>query len=78
DPSEEILIRGEPHRLSDAVWRSVTHISYHTGQIVMIARWVHDGEWRWLTIPPGGSSNHNQQTWGSSRSRSVFGEDREV
>ena len=68
-----LLIRGESHSVPMALTRSLTHIAYHVGQLVMIARSVHTGEWKWLTIKPGESQKHNEQTWGSSASRSVFG-----
>jgi len=66
-----IKIRGEPHTIPQAVTRSVTHFSYHVGQITMIARMVHHGDWRWLTIAPGSSAEHNHKTWGTKESRSV-------
>lgn len=69
----QVFIRGESHSLADALMRSLTHLSYHVGQVVVIARLVHDGDWRWLTIPPGGSAQHNQHTWGTAASRGVFG-----
>jgi len=69
-----IYIRGEKHSIPQALERSITHTAYHVGQIVMIARMVHVGEWKWLTISPGKSEQHNQQTWGTSGSRSAFGE----
>lgn len=67
-----IHIRGEPHSIPQAISRSVTHLTYHVGQIVMIARMVHDGDWQWLTIAPGSSEEHNNRTWGTAASRSVF------
>ena len=73
--SETVYIRGEPHSVPQALARSVTHLAYHVGQIVMIARMVHEGEWKWLTIAPGKSSKHNEQTWGTSASRSILGSD---
>jgi uncharacterized damage-inducible protein DinB len=72
---QTILIRGEPHTIAQALTRSVTHLTYHGGQIVMIARMVHDGEWRWLTIAPGLSGDHNNRTWGTKASRSVFSDE---
>ena len=66
-----IYIRGEPHTLTQALLRSLTHMSYHVGQIAMVARLVHTGQWQWLTIAPGQSSVHNQSTWGSPASRGV-------
>lgn len=61
---EIITIRGEPHTIAQAVTRSITHLSYHVGQITIVARLVHTGEWNWLTIAPGHSEQHNQQNWG--------------
>lgn len=68
-----IFIRGERHTIPQAVTRSINHTAYHVGQIVMIARMVHRGEWKWMTIPPGGSQTHNQATWGTAASRGVAG-----
>ncbi|MFO0916234.1 MAG: DUF1572 family protein [Pirellulales bacterium] len=69
-----VYIRGERHSIAEALMRSLTHVSYHAGQIAMIARLVHEGEWRWLTIPPGASAQHNRETWGTAASRAVLGE----
>ena len=73
DPTTLIFIRGESQTLASAMIRSLTHLSYHVGQISLIARTVHAGPWNWLTIGPGQSQRHNAQTWGTSQSRSVFG-----
>jgi len=73
--SQRIRIRGEEHTLAQALFRSVTHLSYHAGQITMVARMVHQGEWKWLTVAPGQSADHNATTWGTSASRSIFAED---
>jgi len=67
-----IYIRGEPHSIPRALARSVTHLTYHVGQIAMIGRMVHKGDWRWLTIPPGASTEHNNKTWGTEASRSIL------
>ena len=75
DPNTKIQIRGESQSLADAILRSLTHVSYHVGQMMLLARMVHQGEWDWLTIPPGKSENFNQQNWGSSASRGVMGEE---
>ncbi|MEP3479710.1 MAG: DUF1572 family protein [Fuerstiella sp.] len=72
---QTILIRGEPHTIPQALTRSITHITYHVGQIAIVARLVHEGDWRWLTVAPGRSKDFNQQTWGTSASRSVFSND---
>jgi len=67
-----ISIRGEPHSIAQALLRSLTHITYHTGQITMAARMVHNGPWKWLTIAPGNSAEFNSQNWGEASSRAVF------
>ena len=73
DIEATIKIRGESHTVPDSIVRAITDLSYHVGQLVMIARLVHtavskDNEWRWLTIPPGQSSQFNAKTWGTSAS----------
>jgi hypothetical protein len=74
DFAKIITIRGEPHTVPLAIQRSLTHTAYHAGQIMLIARLVHDGNWQWLTIPPGGSQEHNAQRWGTAASRGAAGE----
>ncbi len=69
-----LIIRGEPHSVPQALWRSITHVACHAGQIVLVARSVHQGPWNWLTVEPGSSQQHNRQTWGTPASRSVFGD----
>ncbi len=69
---QTIFIRGEPHTIPHALARSLTHLTYHVGQIAIVARMVHSGDWQWLTIAPGESATHNSNTWGTAASRSVF------
>jgi len=59
-----IFIRGEPHTVAQALIRSITHLSYHVGQITLVARLVHSGDWKWVTIAPGESAAHNKRVWG--------------
>jgi len=66
---QTIYIRGEAHGIPQAILRSLSHISYHVGQITITARMVHDGSWQWLTIAPGSSAQHNQSTWGTPAAR---------
>ena len=56
---QTIFIRGEPHSVAQAITRSITHVSYHVGQMAIIARMVHRGDWKWLTVAPGASA-HSQ------------------
>src|SRR3954464_2975732 len=71
DLTKTVTVRGEPHSVPLAVQRSLTHTAYHVGQIMLIARLTHDGNWQWLTIRPGDSQQHNEQTWGTAASRGV-------
>lgn len=73
DCSQSVLIRGEEHSVPQAILRSLTHVSYHVGQIMLVARLLHDGQWQWLTVEPGKSNEFNQRTWGTAASRSVLG-----
>ena len=73
DLNHIVTVRGEPHSVALAAGRSLGHTCYHVGQIVQLARhWAGD-VWNTLTIPRGGSANHNQTVWGAgdydSRSR---------
>jgi uncharacterized damage-inducible protein DinB len=51
DLDRTITIRGEPHLVMEALNRSVTHASYHVGQIVYLARHFAGRAWTPLTIP---------------------------
>ena len=62
-----IYIRGEAHTIPQALVRSQTHIAYHAGQIAIIARMVHDGDWKWLTVAPEASTKFNNDVWGTDR-----------
>jgi uncharacterized damage-inducible protein DinB len=73
DLTKTVAIRGEPHSVPLAIERSLTHTAYHVGQILLIARLVHSGDWNWLTVRPGGSQQHNEQTWGTAASRGAAG-----
>lgn len=73
DLAKIVTIRGEPHTVPLAIARSLTHTAYHIGQIMLLARLVHSGDWQWLTIRPGGSQQYNEQTWGTAASRDASG-----
>jgi hypothetical protein len=55
DLPKKVTIRGELHSVFQAIHRSLTHTSYHVGQIVYLSRLVTKEGWEWLTIPPGQS-----------------------
>ena len=61
DLDKTIYIRGEPHKVFDAILRQFAHYSYHVGQIVYLGRLYKGGEWKSLSIPKGQSIHFNQQ-----------------
>ena len=51
DLGRTVMIRGEPHTVLDALLRALAHQSYHTGQIVQLARYLAKEKWNTITIP---------------------------
>ena len=61
DLDKSVTIRGEPHRVQQALLRSVNHTVYHVGQILYLARMFNPGG-TWLTIPPGQSRAYKPES----------------
>jgi len=60
DLGREILIRGEPLSVLQAISRQMAHYAYHVGQIVFLARHLVGAErWQTLSIPKGKSAEFN-------------------
>lgn len=57
--TQTITIRGQPLAVHEALHRSLAHASYHVGQIVYLAHIFRGDEWKYLSIPPGGSTAYN-------------------
>jgi uncharacterized damage-inducible protein DinB len=55
DLLKKVTIRREEHTVFQAIHRSLTHTSYHVGQIVYLSRLLTTEGWQWITIPPGQS-----------------------
>jgi len=55
-----VTIRGQAFAVHEALHRSLAHTAYHVGQIVLLARALRGGDWRFLTIPPGGTEAYNR------------------
>lgn len=53
DLARSVTIRGRSLAVHEALHRSLTHTSYHVGQIVYLARGLCGTGWRHLSIPPG-------------------------
>jgi hypothetical protein len=54
DLDRKVTIRGEAFTVRQALVRGLTHVAYHTGQILYIVRLLKP-ESTWITIPPGQS-----------------------
>ena len=59
DLTKTITIRGQALSVHEALHRSLAHTAYHVGQIVYLAHAIRGAEWRYLSIPPGGSDPYN-------------------
>jgi len=64
DLTRTVAIRAEPHTVVRAIDRSLTHVAYHVGQIVLLARHSVGGAWQTLSIPRGGSQALNERMFG--------------
>jgi len=59
DVAREVRIRGQPLTVHEALARSLAHVAYHIGQVVLLARLLAEGEWEWISIPKGQSVAYN-------------------
>ena len=57
DLGHTVTIRGEPHRVQQAVLRGLDHVAYHTGQILYLCRLLAPDA-PYLTIAPGATKSH--------------------
>lgn len=55
-----VYIRGQRLTVHEALCRSLAHVSYHIGQIVLLARIFNEGNWQWISIPKGLSREYNK------------------
>lgn len=67
-----IYIRNEGHTILEAVERHLAHVAYHTGQIVMLAKWMRGESWETLTIPKGKTEKFNQQKFSKPKTRGFY------
>ena len=56
DLERTVRIRGEELLVVEALNRSVTHVAYHVGQIVYLARHFASSDWKTLSIPKARST----------------------
>jgi uncharacterized damage-inducible protein DinB len=60
DLKKTVTIRQQPLLVQEALHRSLSHISYHVGQIVYVAKGFRAAEWNYLSIAPGQSDSYNK------------------
>lgn len=60
DLTSEVTVRRVPHRVDEALLRSLAHAAYHVGQIVYLAKSFRGEDWEYLSIPPGQSEAYNE------------------
>lgn len=61
DLARTVTIRGEAHSVMQAINRQVAHISYHLGQIVLLAKHFQSSQWESLSVPRGKSAEFNRR-----------------
>jgi hypothetical protein len=59
DLSRTVSIRQQPMSVHAALCRSLAHIAYHVGQLVLLARMTAERDWQSLSIPRGESQQYN-------------------
>jgi uncharacterized damage-inducible protein DinB len=52
DLARTVAIRGAEASVGEALLRALTHITYHVGQIVFVAKSLVGSSWRYLSVPP--------------------------
>ena len=63
DLTRTVSIRGEAFLAVEALNRLVTHLAYHVGQIVYVARHLAGARWTTLSIPKGQSKLYGTGTF---------------
>ncbi|MEO8336888.1 MAG: DUF1572 family protein [bacterium] len=61
DLPRTVTIRRQPLTVHAALCRSIAHVAYHVGQIVLLARTMTDEPWRTLSIGKGQSAEYNKK-----------------
>ena len=59
DLAGTVTIRQQELTVHAALCRSLAHVSYHVGQIVLLARMLASQPWQYLSIPKGESDAYN-------------------
>ncbi len=60
DLAKMVSVRGVPLSVEECLVRSLSHFSYHVGEIVFLAKHFAGENWTYLSIAPGKSDDYNQ------------------
>ena len=60
DVGKTVKIRTEDFTVTKAFSRSLSHISYHVGQIAFLAKHLRSTEWKTLSVPRGKTNEFNE------------------
>lgn len=61
DVTRTVMIRSEPHSVTQAINRQIAHYAYHIGQIVFLAKHLREKNWKSLSVPRGQSQQFNRK-----------------
>jgi uncharacterized damage-inducible protein DinB len=59
DLARTVTIRSQHLSVHAALCRSLAHVAYHVGQLVLMARQTGADPWEWISIPKGESRTYN-------------------
>lgn len=59
DLGREVTLRDQKLSVHAALCRALSHVSYHVGQLVLLAREGADAGWQWISIPKGATAAHS-------------------
>jgi hypothetical protein len=60
DLARTVTVRQEEMTAASALARQLAHYGYHIGQIVLLGKHFKGKDWKYITIPRGGSEQFNK------------------
>tara|TARA_R110002111_G_scaffold94808_1_gene146930 strand:+ start:42 stop:623 length:582 start_codon:yes stop_codon:yes gene_type:complete len=75
DFNKQVYIRNQSHCLIEAVNRQLAHYSSHIGQLIYLAKMLHTGAWRSLSIPKGESESFNKEKFAQPKNDVKFSDE---
>jgi len=69
DLARTVVIRTEPHSVTQAINRQIAHYVYHVGQIVFLAKHFSGDKWQTLSVPRRKSAEFNRKVAAGEKSQ---------